>query len=81
MDASILDLRRNMKKVVAAIGRNERVTLTCRGKKTAVIVPCADEKSAPMSVASHPAFGMWSGRKDIGNVADFTRILRKGRSF
>ena len=30
MEASILDLRKNMKKVMSALERNERVTLTRR---------------------------------------------------
>ena len=45
MEASILDLRKNMKKVMSALERNERVTLTRRRRKMAVIVP-AGEKQA-----------------------------------
>ena len=36
MEASILDLRKNMKKVMSALERNERVTLTRRRRKMAV---------------------------------------------
>ena len=39
MEASILDLRKNMKKVMSALERNERVTLTRRHRKMAVIIP------------------------------------------
>jgi len=39
MKASVLDLRRNMKKVVDPLDRNESVTFTYRGKDKADIVP------------------------------------------
>lgn len=80
MNASILDLRRNMKSVLAAINRNERISLTYRGKKKAMIVPCGKGMSA-MPASRHPAFGMWSEREGMDDVAAFTRSLRKGRSF
>jgi antitoxin (DNA-binding transcriptional repressor) of toxin-antitoxin stability system len=78
MNATILDLRRNMKDVVAALDRNEPVILTYRGKKKAVMVPCAGRKPA-ISVAEHPAFGMWADRADLADVAAHVRALRKGR--
>jgi len=31
MNATVLDLRKNMKRILAAIDRNQRVTLTYRG--------------------------------------------------
>ena len=43
MNASVLDLRRNMKDVIAALDRNESVTLTYRGRRKASIVPCERE--------------------------------------
>ncbi|OGV53693.1 MAG: hypothetical protein A2X49_12675 [Lentisphaerae bacterium GWF2_52_8] len=80
MNATVLDLRKNMKGVIAALDRNEKVTLTYRGRKKAVIVPCA-KKASTMSVSQHPAFGMWADRKDMEDVGGFVRNLRKGRSF
>ena len=78
MNASVLDLRKNMKEVIAAIDRNEKVTLTYRGRKKAVLIPCSEEVSKT-SVVEHPAFGMWADRKDMKNVAKYVRDLRKGR--
>jgi hypothetical protein len=52
--------------------------LSYRGKKTAMIVPCSVEHSKS-SAANHPAFGMWADRKDLDNVNEFVRNLRKGR--
>jgi len=78
MNATVLDLRRNMKKIFAAIDRNERVSLTYRGRERAVIVPSA-EKPAVKSSSKHPAFGIWADRKDMKNVDAYVRNMRKGR--
>jgi len=80
MNATVLDLRRNPKRLLRAIDDNERVNLTYRGKKKAVIVPCGD-KEQRLSASEHPAFGMWKGRKDMADVKAFVRELRKGRQF
>lgn len=80
MEASILDLRKNMKKVMSAIDRNEHVVLTRRRKKMAVILPIRDN-AAQMKVSESPAFGMWAKRDDMQDVAAYVRELRKPRSF
>lgn len=79
MNATILDLRRNMPDVIAALNRNERVNLTYRGRKKAVIIPA--ETATSISASSHPAFGMWSDREDLQDVNKLVRTLRKGRTF
>ena len=78
MNASVLDLRKKMKDVIAALDRHEKVTLTYRGRKKAVIVPCDDE-TKNVAAEDHAAFGMWQDRKDMDNVDDYVRNLRKGR--
>ncbi len=80
MNATVLDLRKNMKDVIAALDRNEKVTLTYRGRKKAIILPCESEESQK-SVKEHPAFGMWADRDETKDVDSFVRTLRKGRSF
>lgn len=79
MQATVLDLRRNTRSILAALARNERVTLTNRGRKQAVIVPCDDHSRG--SAAAHPSFGMWKDRDDFSDVAGYVRQLRKGRVF
>jgi len=81
MKASILDLRKNMKDVLAALDRNEKVNLTYRGKQKAVIIPCEKEKPEQIPMKKHPAFGMWADRKDMNDVHAFVKKLRKGRTF
>ena len=78
MNATVLDLRKNMKKILGAIDANERVVLTYRGQRKAFIVPC-HEQSQRQSASQHPSFGMWKDRKDLADVDSVVRGLRKGR--
>lgn len=78
MNATALDLRHNLKRVMAALDRHESVTLTYRGRKKAVIVPC-DQAPARRRTCELPAFGMWADRDDMADVAGYVRGLRKGR--
>lgn len=79
MEATVLDLRRKTRAILTALARNERVTVTNRGRKQAVIVPCSDKER--LRAAEHPAFGMWRDRNDLADVGGYVRRLRKGRSF
>ena len=78
MNATVLDLRTNMKNILKALNRNEEVTLTYRGKKKAVIVPCVHE-TPDIAASAHSAFGIWSDRDDMKDVKCCVRELRKGR--
>lgn len=80
MKASILDLKKNMRNVLAALDHNEKITLTYRGKEKAIIVPIKNQTSK-IPAKMHPAFGIWADRKDMNDVHAFVRKLRKGRTF
>jgi prevent-host-death family protein len=77
MKATVLDLRRNTRGILAALARNERVLLTNRGRPQGVIMPC--EATSRMPAAEHAAFGMWKDRVDLADVAGHVRRLRRGR--
>lgn len=77
MEATILDMRRNPKKILEAIERNESVTLTRRGKSVARIEPIGGGKRP--SAAEHEAFGMWADRDDMTDPSAYVREMRKGR--
>ncbi|MDD6338126.1 MAG: prevent-host-death family protein [Lentisphaeria bacterium] len=80
MEASVLDLRKKMRKVMSAIDRREQVTLTYRGKRRAVIVPLPESRKKQVRVADLPAFGMWAGRDDMADPVAYVENLRKPRS-
>lgn len=77
MKATILDMRRNPKKILDAIERNEVVTLTKRGNPVARIEPISGGKRP--SAAEHEAFGMWADRDDMDDPSAYVREMRKGR--
>lgn len=77
MKATVLDMRRNPKKILDAIARNETVTLSHRGKPVARIEPI-EGKNRP-SAADHPAFGMWADRSDMADPSAYVREMRQGR--
>ncbi len=77
MKATMLDMRRNPKKIIEALKRNEKVTLSVRGREVGEIVP--RNESDDESVANDPAVGMWADREDMKNPSKYVRDLRKGR--
>lgn len=77
MRVTTLDMRRDPKKILDAIARNETVTLTHRGKPVASIAPIRATRT--MKVAEHPAVGMWADRPEMADAAAYIRQLRKGR--
>jgi prevent-host-death family protein len=80
MKATISDLRYRTKDVLKAVERGETVTVLCRGKEKARIVPLPSKKRRN-DLRTDQAFGLWKDRKDMRNVATFVRNMRKGRFF
>lgn len=80
MEASVLDLRNKMKKVLSAVDRHEHVTLTHRGKRRAVIIPWSETQKSKVKAADLPAFGMWAGRNDMADPVAYVREIRKPRN-
>jgi antitoxin (DNA-binding transcriptional repressor) of toxin-antitoxin stability system len=78
MKATIVDLRYRMKDVLKAIDRGETVTVLYRGKEKARLVPVA-AKSTLSKASDHPACGMWAGREDMADPAEFVRKIRQNR--
>ena len=77
MEASFLDLRKHMSKVLAALDMNETVKLTYRGKEKALIVPTSRKKAVDLTKCD--AFGIWGDRGDLDDVDRVVRDLRQGR--
>lgn len=76
MNATFVDFRRRSRMIIAALQRNETVTVLYRGRVTAIMHPVSKPSA---SAAEHPAFGMWAGRDDMADVPGYVRQLRKGR--
>ena len=76
MDASIVDLRYNMKKVLSALKRNEEVRVLYRGALAGILK--APKQEQKMRVEEHPAFGLY--KDDTRSVESIMSELRKERS-
>jgi len=80
MKATMLDLRRRMKDVLAALDRKETVTILHRGREKGVIHPVGQKGKKRKSFKDLPAFGMWRDREDMKDVEGWLR-KRRERNF
>ena len=78
MKVSLLDLRRKPGRILTALAHNERVTISCRGREVASLVPL-ERTCEATPVREHAAFGMWAERGGDADVAEQVHALRKGR--
>jgi len=80
MNATIVDLRYNMKHVLRAIDRGETVTVLYRGKERAKLTPIAPASvgGAPKT-KDQPLFGLWKDREDMSDPASWLRRRRLPR--
>ena len=79
MKVTVTDLRRRMKDVLAALSRNETVTIFHRGREKGVIHPVGKKAGRYKSFKDHPAFGMWKDREDMKDPAKWLRKQRERR--
>ena len=80
MNATIVDLRYNMKNVLRAIDRGETVTVLYRGKEKAKLTPIAPAPgSCTPKAEDQPLFGLWKDRTDMDDPASYVRHLRVPR--
>lgn len=75
MKASVVDLRYNMKDILKALDRNEKVTILYHGKIKGTIMPNTNPKIK--KVKTHPFFSMLKDEKT--SVVDKIQGLRGAR--
>ena len=78
MTSTAKELRFHTKDILDSVHRGEEVIITFRGKPYAKIVPLKETKKDKNS--HNELFGIWKNRKDIKNVNEYIRNLRKGRA-
>lgn len=71
---SIRDLRAHTKSLIDAVGRGEKVLITCHGHVQAELVPFTEHSTAESS-----AFGLWKDNAKVADVDVFVRNIRKPR--
>lgn len=75
MEASVVDLRYNMKNVIEALERREVVKVLYHGKVKGTIIP--ESVKQKKKVIDHPFFGM--NREEKESVSEKMEELRRGR--
>jgi hypothetical protein len=79
MKVSLSTLARWWPEVQRVLDRQQTVSILYRGKQVGILCPLNYRKAKPRPIQEHPAFGMWKDRKDMKDVEQFVRKLRKGR--
>jgi len=74
MITNAVDLRSNMKDIMSAIERKEKVTILYHGKEKAVI-SAIDNKNTP-PIKKHAFFGMLDEKQSVESTIDKLRGLR-----
>lgn len=74
MKTNAVDLRSNMKDIMSAIERKEKVTILYHGKEKAVI-SAIDTKNTP-PITEHAFYGMLDEEKSVESTIDDLRGLR-----
>lgn len=77
MIATTKELRFHSKKLLDSTSRGEEVLITYRGKAVAKLVPVKQSKISKKN--EDELFGIWSDNKNVSDVNEYVRELRKGR--
>ncbi|MHB9014030.1 MAG: type II toxin-antitoxin system Phd/YefM family antitoxin [Ignavibacteriaceae bacterium] len=77
MQSTAKELRFHTKEILNSVNRGEEIIITFRGKPYAKIVPLKESKKDKNS--KNELFGIWKDRKDMENVDEYVRNLRKSR--
>ena len=78
MKATMLDFRKQPRKILRALMAHEPVTLYYRGKVAGVIEPVGAGKATGRT-KDHPSFGLWKNRADLADPLEFVRRVRAPR--
>ena len=79
MVISTKQLRIQPGKILSHVNNGLDVTITYRGKACAKIVPITKRETANIEDTGDELFGIWKDRKEIKNVEQHVRNMRKGR--
>ena len=79
MEISTKQLREQPGRVIAMVNNGQSITVTYRGEPSVKIVPFEKREVINIEESENELFGMWKDRKDMQNVDQYVRTMRKGR--
>ena len=81
MEITTKQLRLEPGRIISQVCNGQEITITYRGKASARIIPVTSVKIPVSQEFENELFGIWKDRKDIANVEQFVRNIRKSRNF
>jgi len=79
MVISVKELRIQPGRLISQVNKGLDITITYRGKPSAKIIPIKNAESVNIEETEDELFGLWTKRKDIKDVEQYVRSMRKGR--
>jgi prevent-host-death family protein len=77
MEITTKQLRIQPGRIISQVNNGQEITITYRGKAVAKIIPIQTESSK--QEFDNELFGIWKDRKDLVNVDQCVRNMKKGR--
>lgn len=78
MEITTKQLRVQPGRIITQVNNGMDVTITYRGKACAKIIPIKEIETKNVD-SEDELFGIWKNRKDMENVEQYVRDIRKGR--
>jgi prevent-host-death family protein len=79
MEITTKQLRIQPGRIISQVNNGQEITITYRGKACAKIISTKDGSFLSKDF-DNELFGMWKDRKDMDNVDEYIRTIRKGRN-
>jgi len=80
MEITTKQLRMAPGRIISQVNNGQEIIITYRGKPSAKIVPIAGRQNGNFEEIEDELFGIWKDRKDIEDVEQYVRKIRKGRN-
>ncbi|MCL2764063.1 MAG: type II toxin-antitoxin system prevent-host-death family antitoxin [Treponema sp.] len=81
MEVAIKEFRAQPGRIISQVNKGLDVTITCRGKPCAKIIPVTGNETLTPENKEEDIFGIWKNRTDIKDIELHVRNMRKGRKF
>ncbi|MDR1934935.1 MAG: type II toxin-antitoxin system prevent-host-death family antitoxin [Candidatus Accumulibacter sp.] len=79
MEITTKQLRIQPGRIISQVNNGQEIIVTYRGKACAKIVPIDTGQSIDAEETDNELFGMWKDRKDMEDVEQYVKDMRKGR--
>ena len=79
MEITTKQLRMALGRIISLVNNGQEIIITYRGKPSAKIIPITGKQNNNFEETKDELFGIWKNRKDMENVEQYVRKIRKGR--